>query len=88
MKFTITIEQDDGTEIDVQVEAVYYPGCKGARDSCCGVRNAGPPLEPDEPAYVEIETVSHNGQKIEVSDMAMESIEEQAMEHWNDTAPE
>ena len=84
MKFTITIEQDDGTEIDVQVAAIYYPGCKGTRDSCCGVPGAGPPLEPDDPPYLEIQQVTHNGQPIEVADEMLDEIEAEIMEHYDD----
>lgn len=84
MKFTITIEREDGTEIDVQVEAFYFPGHRGARDTIAGVRNAGPPLEPDEPASFEILKVFHNGRPLEVSESVMDSLTQQAWEHWSD----
>ena len=47
-----TIERD-GAEIEVEAEFKYWPACKGSRDSLCGVRGAGPPLEPDEQAELE-----------------------------------
>lgn len=39
---------------DVVVEYNYYPPSRGARDSLSGRRNAGPPLEPDDDAEIEI----------------------------------
>lgn len=42
-------------EIIVLVKYSYYGGCRGQRDSLCGRAGAGPALEPDEPASVEIE---------------------------------
>ena len=49
----------DSTEIsinnvDLTVSYEYHRACKGAMDSLGGIIGAGPPLEPDEPAYVEI----------------------------------
>jgi hypothetical protein len=44
-------------EIPVQVEFLAWKGSKGLRDSLCGIRGAGPQLEPDEPGGVEIESV-------------------------------
>lgn len=46
--------QQEITLVDVpcEIEYHYYRGCRGARDG-----KYGPPLEPDEPADVEIESV-------------------------------
>ena len=57
--FTTTIEwnTETGEERDVTVSYTYHRAYRGARDSCGGVRGAGPPLEPDEPENVEIESV-------------------------------
>lgn len=57
--FTTTIEwnQDTGEEREIEVNYAYHRGCRGARDSLGGVRGAGPPLEPDEPPSVEIQSV-------------------------------
>lgn len=45
------------TEVSVQVDWTFYPGCRGSRDSLGGIRGAGPPLEPDDPPEVNIERV-------------------------------
>lgn len=50
-------EEDAEIEIPVRVEYAYYPFCRGQRDSFGGKPGAGLPLEPDEPAYVEVEQV-------------------------------
>jgi hypothetical protein len=42
-------------EIDLEVEYTAWKASRGARDSINGVKGAGPPLEPDEPAGIEIE---------------------------------
>jgi hypothetical protein len=49
-------ENQEGEEIELTVRAFYnhYTGSHGARDSICGIRNAGPALEPDEPPEIEI----------------------------------
>ena len=41
-------------EIEVEVSYDAWPACRGARDSLCGKAGAGPPLEPDEEACIEI----------------------------------
>ena len=41
-------------EIEVEVSYDAWPASRGARDSLCGKAGAGPPLEPDEPAGIEI----------------------------------
>jgi len=46
--FTIT------REVEVEVSYDAWPASRGARDSLCGKAGAGPPLEPDEPAGIEI----------------------------------
>lgn len=77
--FTITIGDD---EVEVDVHWVYYPPCRGARDSLGGVRGAGPPLEPDEPADIDIEEVfGPNGTAIEVDDATLDHIRDLVWEH-------
>jgi hypothetical protein len=56
MTYETTIERDD-EEIKLEITYSSYAGCRGARDSLGGKRGAGPPLEPDEPASMEIELV-------------------------------
>lgn len=58
---TATIEFPDGEEHDVEITYTYYPGCRGARDG-----RFGPPLEPDEPASVEIESAIRTDTKEDV----------------------
>lgn len=58
-------------DVPVDVEYIYYRGCRGARDG-----RYGPPLEPDEPPEVEIYSIKFNGiEMIEyVTDLDMEKI--------------
>jgi hypothetical protein len=49
-KTTVTVGDDQDVEILVQYTA--YPFIRGARDG-----RYGPPLEPDEPAHLEIESI-------------------------------
>lgn len=49
----ITFTDSTGTEhegIKIEVTGTYIPGCRGHRD------RYGAPEEPDEPAYIEVET--------------------------------
>jgi hypothetical protein len=57
LKTTIEWNQETGEERDITVTYIYHSASRGARDSLGGVRGAGPPLEPDEPECVEIESV-------------------------------
>jgi len=50
MTFSFTITR----EVEVEVSYDAWPASRGARDSLCGKAGAGPPLEPDEPAGIEI----------------------------------
>lgn len=54
---TILRCDDNGNEVEIPVLVYYseYAGCRGKRDTLCGVRGTGPQLEPDEPAHVEVE---------------------------------
>ena len=70
MKLTIPFE------LPLEVQYTAFPASKGARDSLCGVRNAGPPLEPDEPAHVEIDAVRCNGVLVRLTEAQMEELEE------------
>lgn len=60
MTFNIYRIDQAGEEIETEVEVEYSrsKARRGARDSCCGVRGAGAPLEPDEPEEVEILSVT------------------------------
>ncbi len=75
------IEDDGGKELAVTVHYNYHTGCKGARDSCGGVRGAGPPLEPDDPPEVEIErVVGRDGKELELADDVLEALRELCFE--------
>ena len=76
-------EDEKGVEHQIRVEFTAWPGCRGARDSLCGVRGAGPPLEPDEDPEVEITGVSltATGGAIELSQKDCERIEEECWEY-------
>ena len=53
----IDITLDDVTGVNLRVEYIFYPSSRGSRDSLNGVRGAGPQLEPDEPADIEITSI-------------------------------
>lgn len=55
--------------ISINVEYKYHPATRGQRDSLGGVAGAGPALEPDEPAEVEILSVKdEKGNLIELTE--------------------
>ena len=70
MKLTIPFE------LPLEVQYTAFKASKGAMDSLCGVRVAGPPLEPDEPASVEIDAVRCNGVLVRLTEAQMEELEE------------
>ncbi len=83
MKVELTITRDDA-DLDIIADVTYHPACRGARDSCGGVRGAGPPLEPDEPASIDIDDVRDVfGNEIEPSARETEQILEAAWEIVN-----
>lgn len=72
-------------QLEVVVTYSYHGAIKGARDTIGGVRNAGPPLEPDEPAHVEIESVKIvGGPEIELTDEIRAEVAQEAFEHATD----
>ena len=85
MTFNMTIERED-KEIEVEVECEIIPASKGRRDSCCGVANAGPPLEPDEPMSAEFQSahVCDDGSEIDLTQDEQERAEEIAREKASD----
>lgn len=82
----ITVTKEDDSEMDVTVEYTFIPARAGMRDTLCGVRGGGPPLEPDEPASVELgrawETATN--QPYDLSTDEEEEACEKAMEHEAD----
>ena len=72
---------DTEEEIEVIADVTYHRAYRGARDSIGGVRGAGPPLEPDEPAGFEIGSVTDgDGNAIDVDKKLEERIYEEANE--------
>jgi len=78
-----TYWEEHDKEHEIRVEFTVWPGCRGARDSLCGVLGAGPPLEPDEDPEVEITGVSltATGGAIELSQKDCERIEEECWQY-------
>ena len=82
MTFNTTLYREP--EVEVTVEYCFHGGCRGARDSLCGKRGAGPPLEPDEPDEIEIESITDDtGKEMECTEVELVQIEEAA---WQDLA--
>ena len=73
MSAVIIIVERDGAEIEVECEFDYTPAHRGARDSLCGVRGAGAPLEPGEPASISLASVTPD---IELTEREIERAEE------------
>ncbi len=68
---------DEG--VDVCVTWNYYPAIRGQRDSLCGVRGAGPPLEPDDPEQLEFrEAHDLAGNEVELSKKEIKAAERAA----------
>jgi len=81
---TVTREDEQGNEVDIEVECevAYHRAYRGARDTIAGVRRAGPPLEPDEPAHCEFEGAVRcdTGKDIELTASEIEEAEQKAWE--------
>ena len=82
MKYTLTRQiETQEFDIDVEIDYTFHAEHKGARDSIGGVRNAGPPLEPDEPAYIEITSAKDaSGVEWELTDQEQKDIEDEISE--------
>lgn len=87
MNLIHVIETDDG-EVELRVEFGATPFRRGMRDSLCGVRGAGPALEPDEPAAVEVESVTNavTGEPVELDNADMDRVFEVCLESVADSA--
>ena len=73
-------------EVEVEVEYTYHRARRGARDSLCGKRGAGPPLEPDEPAEIEIDSVTDatSGAEVELTEAERDRITDEIIEKLSD----
>jgi len=78
---TLTIEN-----VELEIEYTYFKGCKGSRDSFMGKAGAGPQLEPDEPASIEIESIKVKDIDIYelLSKSIIEKVEEEVTELISD----
>lgn len=70
--------------VELEVEFNYFPGCRGQRDSCCGVAGAGPALEPDEPPMAEVLASCFNGTKVNLTEEQFLEIEPELLSAYTD----
>lgn len=78
-RLNTSIEIDD-VEVEVIVDYTFYRAYRGARDG-----RFGPPIEPDEPAHVEINSVTDkSGKELELSEKLMEELQQKAEEDYGD----
>lgn len=72
------------TDLYLPVEVSYklHKGSKGARDSLCGIRGAGPPLEPDTDPEIEILDVFYNNKSI-LEYLSQKDLDLLLEELWN-----
>jgi hypothetical protein len=77
--FETTLEIDE-VEVELKVAYTFHPAYRGARDG-----RFGPPIEPDEPACVEIDSVTNKeGKEIELSEENLAIIQQRAEEDLGD----
>lgn len=73
--------------IAVSCQWRYYPPSRGMRDSLGGVRGAGPPLEPDDPAELEfLNAEDATGNEVELTRDERHEAERDAWKHFWDNA--
>lgn len=76
-----TVIEVEGLDMPVIVHYERIPGRRGARDTLCGVRNAGPPLEPDEPPMIELGKITDiRGGEVELTNRQIETIYREIMD--------
>ena len=77
--YNTSVEIND-EEIDIIVYYVYHRAHRGATDGRYGQK-----IEPDEPAYAEIDHVDGvDGKTLELTDSQYEKLENEIMEHLSD----
>jgi hypothetical protein len=86
---TITVEREtpgaDATEFEVEVCFCAHKAYRGARDTICRPGD-GPPLEPDEPAWLEFDRATINGEDFALTDDEIDKARDQAEEERADAA--
>jgi hypothetical protein len=86
MTFTTYVQIGDVEDVEVEVDYAFEKGSPGSRDSLGGKRGAGPPLEPDDPDEIELQTiVTEDGTDVTelLTPERLARIEEQC---WEDLA--
>lgn len=75
---------DDDTETVVTVTYTFHRACAGSRDGL-----TGPPIEPDEPAHCEIESIDGpDGKPFDVTKKELQEIERECLEDaWERSQP-
>lgn len=78
LAMTLTREDEDLNEYEIPILVTYtwHPAYKGARDG-----RYGPPIEPDEPASVDIDEVTSSGKPLEITSSEEETILSAIGEH-------
>lgn len=70
-------------QVTVIVSYEMIPGSRGARDSLGGRAGAGAPLEPDEPAHIEITSITTlDGVQVEIDEDEEQRICETLMSRF------
>ncbi len=79
MKFGFTVTRGE-EEIDLFVEGNFVKGCKGARDG-----RWGPPIEPDEPPFFEVDSVTDSeGKEFDLTKEEFEEASEYGMRKYQE----
>lgn len=65
MRTTIFETTADDKDITIEIFGEFYPEERGSRDSY------GAPIEPDLPAYAEIDNIKIDGKSIEIEELAV-----------------
>lgn len=68
-------------EVWTKIYYNYFPAAKGKRDSLAGIVNAGPQLEPDSPASVDITLCrTIHGEEIALTEEQAQEVETEIFE--------
>ncbi len=74
IQFSFNVVRNE-EDVSLTIEGTYVPRCKGATDG-----RYGPPIEPDEPAVIEIDSVlDEDGNEVELTEDESERAQEEGM---------
>ena len=81
MNVLMTIERENAAgeviATEVNVAFTHHRAHRGQRDTLCGVRGAGPALEPDEPDELVFESATdEDGNDVELTEQELQQAEE------------